>query len=118
VHTPCIGIAEKKDREQGIDEQHIGVHPTRCLCCSLLVLRHARRADEDHIAVSPHVLRQTGLRQRAATTGVHDTREASGHQRDRDLSHDVTPDPQTRAEAMDVVAGAASPLLSASDKHA
>src|SRR5215467_12333278 len=39
------------------------------------------------------------------------TREASGHTRDRDLSHDVTPDPQTRADARDVVAGAASPLL-------
>src|SRR5262249_22790886 len=46
-----------------------------------LVLLRARRADEDHIAVTPHVLRQTCLRQRAATTGVYDSREASGHQR-------------------------------------
>jgi hypothetical protein len=47
----------------------------------------------------------------AATTGVHVAREASGHQRDRDRWRDVTPDPQTLADAMDALVGEASPLL-------
>jgi hypothetical protein len=68
-----------------------GVLPTRCPCCSLLVLPRALLSDEDNVAVSPHVLRQTCLRQHAATPGVHDTRKASGHQRDRDLWRSVTP---------------------------
>jgi hypothetical protein len=78
-----------------------GIHIAVSLCSDT---RDAQTRTILH--VSQHVLRQTGLRQRAATTGVNDSREASAHQRDRDLSHDVTPDPQTRADAMDVVAGA------------
>src|SRR4030095_6829183 len=58
-----------------------GVSPTGCPCCRLLVVPREILPDEDHVTVSPHVLRRTCLRQRAATTGVHDTREASDHQR-------------------------------------
>jgi len=35
------------------------------------VLPRALLSDEDNVAVSPHVLRQTCLRLRAATTGAH-----------------------------------------------
>jgi hypothetical protein len=61
--------------------------------------------------VSPHVLRQTCLRPLAATTGVHDARETSGHQSDRDLWRDVVPDLQTLVDALHALAGEASPLL-------
>ena len=65
----------------GLQHPSPGVSPTGCPCCRLLVVPREILPDEDHVTVSPHVLRQTCRRQRAATTGVHDTREASGHQR-------------------------------------
>src|SRR5262249_47795506 len=43
-----------------------GVLPTLCPCFSLLVLPRVLLSDEDNVAVSPHVLRQTCLRLRAA----------------------------------------------------
>jgi hypothetical protein len=41
----------------------------------------------------------------ATTAGVHVTRGASGHPRDRGLWRDVTPALQTHADVMDALAG-------------
>lgn len=57
--------------------------------------------------MSPHVLQQTCVRQRAATPGVHDAREASSHPRTRDIWRSVTPDPQTLTDAIKALAGEA-----------
>jgi hypothetical protein len=51
--------------------------------------------------VSPHVRRHTFLRQLAETTGVHEAREASGHQSNRSIWWSVKPDQQTLADAVD-----------------
>jgi integrase len=43
---------------------------------------NANRPQQEHIQVSPHVLRHTFLRKLAEEKGVHHAREASGHQSD------------------------------------
>jgi integrase/recombinase XerD len=64
---------------------------------------NGRVADEEHIEVSPHVLRHTFLRKLAEAKGVHYAREASGHQSDRYIWRYVKPDQQTLAEAIDAL---------------
>jgi integrase len=54
---------------------------------------------QEHIQVTPHVLRHTFLRKPAEAEGVHDVRDASSHQRDRYSWRDVKPDRQSLAEA-------------------
>ena len=60
-----------------------------------------RISEEERIDVSPHVLRHTFLRKLTETKGVHDAREASGHQSDRYIWRYVKPDQQTLADAVD-----------------
>jgi integrase/recombinase XerD len=62
---------------------------------------NAHRPAEEHIDVSPHVLRHTFLRKLAETKGVQYAKEASGHQSDRYIWRYVQPDRQTLAEAID-----------------
>jgi integrase/recombinase XerD len=62
---------------------------------------NANRPEQEHIQVSPHVLRHTFLRKLAEEKGVHYAREASGHQSDRYIWRYVKPDRQTLAEAID-----------------
>jgi len=62
---------------------------------------NANRPQQEHIQVSPHVLRHTFLRKLAEEKGVHYAREASGHQSDRYIWRYVKPDRQTLAEAID-----------------
>ncbi len=62
---------------------------------------NGRVSDEEHIEVSPHVLRHTFLRKLAEAKGVHYAREASGHQSDRYIWRYIKPDQQTLAEAVD-----------------
>jgi integrase/recombinase XerD len=64
---------------------------------------NGRVSDEEHIDVSPHVLRHTFLRKLAEAKGVHYAREASGHQSDRYIWRYVKPDQQTLAEAIDAL---------------
>jgi integrase/recombinase XerD len=64
---------------------------------------NGRLSEEEHIDVSPHVLRHTFLRKLAETKGVHYAREASGHQSDRYIWRYVKPDQQTLAEAIDAL---------------
>jgi hypothetical protein len=44
---------------------------------------NANRLQQEHIQVIPLVLRHTFLHKPAEAKGVHDVREASGHQSDR-----------------------------------
>ena len=60
-----------------------------------------RCCSEEHIEVSPHVLRHTFLRKLAEAKGVHYAHEASGHQSDRYIWRYIKPDQQTLAEAVD-----------------
>jgi integrase/recombinase XerD len=62
---------------------------------------NANRTEQEHIQVSPHVLRHTFLRKLAEEKGVHYAREASGHQSDRYIWRYVKPDQQTLADAID-----------------
>jgi integrase/recombinase XerD len=62
---------------------------------------NANRPEQEHIQVSPHVLRHTFLRKLAEEKGVHYAREASGHRSDRYIWRCVKPDRQTLAEAID-----------------
>jgi integrase/recombinase XerD len=64
---------------------------------------NANRPEQEHIQVSPHVLRYTFLRKLAEEKGVHYAREASGHQSDRYIWRYVKPDRQTLAEAIDTL---------------
>jgi integrase/recombinase XerD len=64
---------------------------------------NANRPEQEHIQVSPHVLRHTFLRKLAEEKGVHYAREASGHQSDRYIWRYVKPDRQTLAEAIDTL---------------
>lgn len=61
----------------------------------------ANRSEQEHIQVSPHVLRHTFLRKPAEEKWVHYAREGSGHQSDRYIWRYVKPDRQTLAEAID-----------------
>jgi integrase/recombinase XerD len=62
---------------------------------------NANRPQQEHIQVSPHVLRHTFLRKLAEEKGVHYAREASGYHSDRYIWRYVKPDRQTLAEAID-----------------
>jgi hypothetical protein len=64
-------------------------------------IMHAHRPEGENMEVSPHVLRHTFLRRLAETKGVHEAREASGHQSDRSIWRSVKPDQQTLAGAID-----------------
>jgi len=66
-------------------------------------IMHAHRPEGENMDVSPHVLCHTFLRKLAETTGVHEAREASGHQPDRSIWQSVKPDQQTLADAMDAL---------------
>jgi integrase/recombinase XerD len=60
---------------------------------------NANRPPQEHIQVTPHMLRHTFLRKPAEAKGVHAVREASGQQSDRYIWRDVKPDRQSLAEA-------------------
>ena len=62
---------------------------------------NAHRPINQHIAVSPHVLRHTFLRKLAEEKGVHYAKEASGHKSDRYIWRYVKPDQQSLADAID-----------------
>ena len=64
-------------------------------------IMHAHLPEGENMDVSPHVRRHTFLRQLAETTGVHEAREASGHQSNRSIWWSVKPDQQTLADAVD-----------------
>ena len=72
----------------------------------LILKRIARQANahltpDQHLIVSPHVLRHTLLRKVANEKGVHYAMELSGHQSDRYIWRYVKPDVQSLAEAID-----------------
>ena len=83
----------------------------RCVHTAVSFSSHARSSQTRTKVMCPRTCCGRRACALAATTGVHDTRKASGHQRDRDLCRDVTPDPQPLADAMDAWAGEALPLL-------
>jgi integrase len=56
---------------------------------------------DEHLDVSPHVLRHTLLWKVANEKGVHYAREFSGHRSDRYIWRYVRPDGQSLAEAID-----------------
>jgi integrase/recombinase XerD len=62
---------------------------------------NANRPQQEHIQVSPHVLRHTFLRKLAEQKGVRYAREASGNQFDRYIWRYVKPDRRTLAQAID-----------------
>jgi integrase/recombinase XerD len=62
---------------------------------------NANRPEQEHIRVSPHVLRHTFLHKLAEQKAVHYAREASGRKSDRYIWRYVKPDQQTLAEAID-----------------
>jgi hypothetical protein len=62
---------------------------------------NANRPQQEHIQVSPHVLRHTFLRKLAEEKGVHHAREASGHQSDCYVWRYIYPDRQALADAID-----------------
>ena len=71
-----------------------------------ILQRIARQANahlppEEHIHVSPHVLRHTLLRKVANEKGVHYAMELSGHRSDRYIWRYVKPDAQSLADAID-----------------
>ncbi len=57
--------------------------------------------EEEHIQVSPHVLRHTFLRKLAEEKAVYYASEASGHQSNRYIWRYAKPNWQTLAEAID-----------------
>jgi integrase/recombinase XerD len=72
----------------------------------LILKRVARQANahlppDQHLDVSPHVLRHTLLRNVANEKGVHYAMEISGHRSDRYIWRYVRPDAQSLAEAID-----------------
>jgi site-specific recombinase XerD len=72
----------------------------------LILKRVAQQANahlppEQHLTVSPHVLRYTLLRKVANEKGVHYAMELSGHRSDRYIWRYVKPDAQSLAEAID-----------------
>jgi integrase len=64
-------------------------------------IMHAHLPEGEPMDVSPHIRRHTFLCKFAETKGVHEAREASGHQSDRSIWWSVQPDQQTMADAMD-----------------
>ncbi len=58
---------------------------------------------DEHIRVSPHVLRHTFLRKLAEEKGVHYAKEASGHLSDRYIWRYVKPSTQSLADAIDAL---------------
>lgn len=71
-----------------------------------MLKRMARQANaylpaDQHLAVSPHILRQTLLRKVANEKGVHYAMELSGYRSDRDIWRYVKPDAQSLANALD-----------------
>jgi integrase len=74
----------------------------------LILKRVAQQANaylpsDQHLDVSPHVLRHTLLRKVANEKGVHYAMELSGHRSDRYIWRYVRPDAQSLAEAIDEV---------------
>jgi integrase/recombinase XerD len=72
----------------------------------LILKRIAQQANahltpDQHLDVSPHVLRHTLLRKVANEKGVHYAMELSGHRSDRYIWRYVRPDAQSLAEALD-----------------
>ena len=72
----------------------------------LILQRVAQQANahlppDQHLDVSPHVLRHTLLRKVANEKGVHYAMELSGHRSDRYIWRYVRPDEQSLAEAID-----------------
>jgi integrase/recombinase XerD len=72
----------------------------------VILRRLARQANahlppDEHLQVSPHVLRHTLLRKVANEKGVHYAMELSGHRSDRYIWRYVKPDAQSLAEALD-----------------
>jgi integrase/recombinase XerD len=72
----------------------------------LILKRVAQQANahlppDQHLDVSPHVLRHTLLRKVANEKGVHYAMELSGHRSDRYIWRYVRPDAQSLAEAID-----------------
>ena len=71
-----------------------------------MLKRTARQANahlpaDQHLAVSPHILRPTLLRKVANEKGVHYAMELSGHRSNRDIWRYVKPDAQSLANALD-----------------
>jgi integrase/recombinase XerD len=71
-----------------------------------ILQRIARQANahlppEEHIHVSPHVLRHTLLHKVANEKGVHYAMELSGHRSDRYIWRYVKPNAQSLADAID-----------------
>jgi integrase/recombinase XerD len=72
----------------------------------LILKRVAQQANahlppDQHLDVSPHVLRHTLLRKVANEKGAHYAMELSGHRSDRYIWRYVRPDAQSLAEAID-----------------
>ncbi|MGH8058866.1 MAG: tyrosine-type recombinase/integrase [Candidatus Entotheonellia bacterium] len=72
----------------------------------VIIRRIARQANahlppDQHLIVSPHVLRHTLLRKIANEKGVHHAMELSGHRSDRYIWRYVRPDEQSLADAID-----------------
>jgi integrase/recombinase XerD len=72
----------------------------------LILKRVAQQANahlppDQHLDVSPHMLRHTLLRKVANEKGVHYAMELSGHRSDRYIWRYVRPDAQSLAEALD-----------------
>jgi integrase/recombinase XerD len=73
-----------------------------------ILQRMARQANaqlppEEHLHVSPHILRHTLLRTVANEKGVHYAMALSGHRSDRYIWRYVTPDAQILADALDAL---------------
>jgi hypothetical protein len=62
---------------------------------------NAHLPPDQHLDVSPHVLRHTLLRKVANEKGVHYAIELSGHRSDRYIWRYVKPDAQSLADAID-----------------
>jgi integrase len=56
---------------------------------------------DQHLAVSPHILRHTLLRKVANKKGIHYAMELSSHRSNRDIWRYVKPDAQSLANALD-----------------
>jgi integrase/recombinase XerD len=74
----------------------------------VILQRMARQANahlppEEHMHVSPHILRHTLLRKVANEKGVHYAMELSGHRSDRYIWRYVKPDAQRLADAIDAL---------------
>jgi integrase len=71
-----------------------------------MLTRMARQANahlpaDQHLAVSPYILRHSLLRKVANENGVHYAMELSGHRSNRDIWRYVKPDAQSLANALD-----------------